>query len=410
MPNAECRMPRHWAFGIDMSELTDLLLDRIRRRGPVTAAEFMDTALYHAQRGYYNRAGRRSGRGGDFFTSVDVGPLFGELLAVQIAECLDLLASGLRPPASEEQAPRTRHQAPLDLIEAGAGNGRLARDVLDAVAAERPELYDLVRVRLVERSEAARAQQVETLGPHAARLAARDAALQEGVTGVVYANELLDAMPVHVVVMRGDELREIYVGERDGSLVEIEGAPSTPALQAYLNRAGVTLAPNGRAEINLAAEDWMAAAGRAIARGFLILVDYGHEAAELFSGSHAAGTLMTFARHRAGSSGADWLREPGARDITSHVDLTSVRAAAERAGFTALGITDQTYFLLGLGLTNRIGSGVASAFSRTNINRINQAKTLMMPGGLGSTHKVMIFGKAVGQPRLKGLSYRERVT
>jgi len=391
------------------SSLFALIREQIRAGGPLTAAAFIDLALYHSEFGYYSRAGRRSGRGGDFFTSVDVGPLFGELLAVQIAECFDCLSR-------DPQAPTPEPQAPIDLVEAGAGDGRLARDILNALERERPDLYARIRVRLVERSPEATLAQGETLGPHAQRLRRGDgsgtsnrAALPDGVVGVVYGNELMDAFPVHIVVMREGGLREIYVGEKDGALLEIEGAPSTPALQAYLDRVGITLAQGGRAEINLAAGDWIDAAARRIDRGFLVLIDYGHEAAELFSGSHATGTLMTFSSHRASSRAADWLHEPGERDITSHVDMTTVRMSAERAGLTTLGITDQTYFLLGLGLLERVGSSPSQTPHGAG-SRTNQAKTLMLPGGLGSTHKVMIFGKAVGRPALKGLSYRVRVT
>jgi SAM-dependent MidA family methyltransferase len=403
MPRAECRSERvfgirHSAFGTDVS-LKDIVLEQIHTDGPITAAAFIELALYHPEFGYYSRTGRRSGRGGDFYTSVDVGPLFGELLAVQIAECFDYLSA-------DHGAPGPKPQAPLDLVEAAAGDGRLARDVLDALERERPDLYQRTRMTLVERSGRATVAQAETLQHHARQLragprseSATRTELPGGAVGVVYANELLDALPVHVVLMRREGLKEIFVDDENGTLVEIEGAPSTPALQAYLDRGGIALEPGGRAEINLAADDWIVAAGQKIERGFLVLIDYGHEARELFSGSHATGTLTTFAGHRAASRTSEWLREPGEQDITSHVDLTAVRLAAEHVGFTTLGITDQTYFLLGLGLLEHAGA-----------HRTNQAKTLMLPGGLGSTHKVMIFGKGVGQPALKGLSYRVRVT
>jgi SAM-dependent MidA family methyltransferase len=393
----------HSAFSAQHSalrcnSLLSLVRDRIRTDGPITAAAFIELALYHPEHGYYTRAGRRSGRGGDFYTSVDVGPLFGELLAVQLAECFDCLSV-------DPQAPGPKPQAPLDLVEAAAGDGRLARDVLDALQRERPDLYERTRMTLVDRSGTAAAAQAETLQQHARRLredGRSDSSilteLPDCTAGVVYANELLDAFPVHVIVMRQEGLKEIFVADRNGMLVEIEGAPSTPALQAYLDRGGIDLQPGGRAEINLAADNWISAAGRKIDRGFLVLIDYGHEARELYSGSHATGTLTTFASHQAASRTSDWLRDPGERDITSHVDLTAVRLSAERAGFTTLGMTDQTYFLLGLGLLARAGE------------RTNQAKTLMLPGGLGSTHKVMIFSKGVGQPSLTGFSYRVRVT
>jgi SAM-dependent MidA family methyltransferase len=366
-----------------LRELLDFIRGEIETGGPITAARFIDLALYHPELGYYARAGRRSGRGGDFFTSVDVGPLFGEMLAVQIAECLDLLG------------------VPSTLVEAGAGNARLARDVFNALSRERPDLYSKTQLHLSERSGGARDEQRDVLGPHAARLTGSDDELPRGVTGVIYANELFDALPVHVVVMRRDGLREIFVTEKDGVLAEIEEPPSTPELHAYLERVGVRLQPGGRAEINLAADRWIAGASRALERGFLILIDYGHEADELYSGSHATGTLTTFAAHRAEDRAGAWLLDPGERDITAHVDLTSVRLAAERAGMTTLGITDQTYFLLGLGIADRLDP---------RSSRTGQAKTLLLPGGLGSTHKVMVFGKAIGRPSLKGLSYRVRVT
>jgi SAM-dependent MidA family methyltransferase len=363
--------------------LLDVIRTEIQTGGPITAARFIDLALYHPELGYYAGAGRRSGRGGDFFTSVDVGPLFGEMLAVQVAECLDLVG------------------VPSTLVEAGAGNARLARDVLDALARERPDLYSKTQLHLSERSAGARDEQRDVLGPHAARLTGSDDHLPRDLTGVIYANELVDALPVHVVVMRRDGLREIFVIEKDGVLAEIEQPPSTPELHAYLERVGIRLQPGGRAEINLAAERWISGVSGALERGFLILIDYGHEAAELYSGSHATGTLTTFAAHRAEDRAGAWLLDPGERDITSHVDLTSVRLAAERAGMTTLGITDQTYFLLGLGIADRLDQ---------RLSRTGQAKTLLLPGGLGSTHKVMIFGKAIGRPSLKGLSYRVRVT
>jgi SAM-dependent MidA family methyltransferase len=314
------------------------------------------------------------------------------MLAVQIAECFDLLGGG-RPESSAETA--------SDLIEAGAGNGRLARDVLDALSRERPDVHSRLRVHLTELSAPARAAHREMLGPHAAMLAGTSERLPRGLTGVLYANELLDALPVHVVVSRRDGLREVFVDEKGGLFVEIEALPSTPELEAYLDRAGIRLQAGGRAEISLAADRWIRDASSALNRGFLILIDYGHEATELYSGSHATGTLMTFAAHRAEGRAGAWLREPGQRDITSHVDLTSVRLAAEQSGLTTLGITDQTYFLLGLGMAERLD---------LDVRRTSQAKTLLLPGGLGSTHKVMIFGRSVGRPRLKGLSYRIRVT
>jgi SAM-dependent MidA family methyltransferase len=197
----------------------------------------------------------------------------------------------------------------------------------------------------------------------------------------------------------------VYVATRS-ALTTIEGPPSTPALQRYLDALDIQLEPGWRVEINLRAIDWIRDAARRLRRGFIILIDYGHEARELYSAGHSSGTLTTFAQHRsAGPESAggvpSWLRDPGEQDLTSHVDFTSVRAAAEAEGMTTIGFLDQTYFLLGL---------LPNAADPQSALRNPQSKTLMLPGGLGSTHKVLILGKGVGAPALQGCSFKVRVT
>ncbi|MBI1873808.1 MAG: SAM-dependent methyltransferase [Acidobacteria bacterium] len=375
-----------------------VIVDEIRRGGPVTVARFMELALYHPAHGYYARAARRSGRDGDFFTSVDVGRVFGELLAVQLGEMWRVLA--------------TDGSAVCDLVEAGAGNGQLAADVLDTAATRDPDFYDSISLCLVERSPAARAAQPGVLGTHGPKLTSSRSALPDRIDGILYANELLDAMPTHVVVMR-DRLREVYVDWDDHELVEREDVPSTCELEAYLERLSVALQPGWRAEINLQAADWVEDAAGRLDRGFLVLIDYGHHAQELYASPHSAGTLTTFRRHVTGTGYARdetcvWLEDPGSVDMTSHVDLTTVQRRAEAAGLETLAVLDQTYFLLGLGLADRLaqhgGDGVAALKARLAL------KTLMMPGGLGSVQKVMIFAKGVGRPRLRGCGDKVRVT
>ena len=382
-----------------------MIADIVRERGPITVAAFMELALYHPEFGYYARAARRSGRAGDFFTSVDVGPLFGELLAAQIAEMLGLVASG------------------FDVVEAGAGSGRLAADILRAIAQRHSDLFRRLQLSLVEASPAARAAQVETLRPVFDRPFNSSDVPPERIEGVVFANELLDAFPVHQVVMRTDGLKEVYVADGTSrsradfrradlsgppslpELTIVEGPPSTPALAAYLDRLHVQLEPGWRAEINLRAVEWVRDIARRLRRGFVLLIDYGHEAHDLYSASHSAGTLTTFTRHTSGTPAADdsvpaWLEHPGDQDITAHVDFTSVRAAAEGEGLTTIGFLDQTYFILGLLDTNRT----------LDFRERLALKTLLMPGGLGSTMKVLICGKDLGRPTLAGCSFRTRVT
>jgi SAM-dependent MidA family methyltransferase len=394
------------------------ILQRIRDRGPLTVADFMSLALYHPEHGYYTRAARRTGRNGDFFTSVDVGPIFGTLLARQFAEMWRLV----RGPESavRDSDPGLRIQeAAFDLVEAAASNGQLARDILDGVQANDPQFYAAIRLHLIESSPTARAAQRDMLGPHASKLVASSGRLPDTVHGVIYANELLDALPVHSVVMTEGGLREHYVDEREGRLVERVGRLSSEALARYLAAAGVTLQPGMRAEINLAALAWLTRACASLHHGFLVLIDYGHEARELYSPTHAGGTLMSFQRHvreygrtalearSSASSTPAWLEDPGNQDITSHVDLTSIRRTAEEMGCTTVGILDQTYFLLALGMSDLVDTNDSSLPA---VRRRLALKTLVMPGGLGSTHKVMVFAKGVDAPQLRGLTGMRRLT
>jgi len=404
-----------------MSHLRGLIADRIRTTGPMSLAEFMKLALYHPSYGYYARTSRRTGRAGDFFTSVDVGPVFGELLARQLAEMREIVRALDACPAAGSRQP-----AEFDLVEAGAGSGRLARDVLDAAAHHYPDLYGSLRLHLVEISPAACAAQVETLGHHASKLTSTTHSLPEAVSGVILANELLDALPTHAVVMSDDGLREVFVDldsvPGNATFVERELAPSTPELEHYLVRVGVRLEPGWRAEINLEAPAWIRRAAHSLRRGFLMLLDYGHDAAELYSGTHSAGTLTTFQRH-VSSDRAGLLQDPGEHDITAHVDLTTVTSVAEESGLVTLGRLDQTYFLLGLAGAEMLDDDVFNPSATLSVDgeprrTVNTAtlkkrlalKTLMVPGGLGSTLKVLIFAKDVGTPKLKGLSYRTRLT
>ena len=390
--------------------LPEVIRNRIGDRGPIPFATYATLALYHPILGYYARAGQRSGRAGDFYTSVDLGPLFGRLLGRQCAEMWRLLpVSGDGDGNGDGVGP-----AVFDMVEAAAGNGRLARDLLESAAAEDASFYDAIHLHLVERSAAARGGQRPTLGRHAPRLASSGSDLPSGIRGVVFANELLDALPPHVLCMTGAGLREVYVDvAKDGDGFIERLGPVSARAQEHVDRHRITLEPGWRAEVTPDAVDWVERAVASIDQGFLLLVDYGHEAQELYSATHAAGTLATYRAHRASVAGdrgpAPWLTDPGGCDITAHVDLTAVREAAERAGATTLGVMDQTYFLLGLGALEAV-DGAAEAGGVAALRNRLALKSLLVPGGLGSTHKVLIFGKGVGRPPLAGCAYSLRVT
>ena len=234
------------------------------------------------------------------------------------------------------------------------------------------------------------------------------------INGIVFANELLDALPVHPIVMTTAGLREVYVDldpSVTGQFAERLG-PVSSTVATHVERFDINLELGWRVEVSPATVQWVEHVASSLDRGFVVLIDYGHEASELYSPTHATGTLTTYHRHVVQTGDdpqpmtAPWLAEPGTADITAHVDLTAVRVAAETAGLETIGSLDQTYFLLGIGAGEWPDPGDSVAAIRRRL----ALKTLLLPGGLGSTHKVMIFGKNVGTPRLRGCSFSPRVT
>jgi len=365
------------------------MLARIREAAPLTVAAFTELALYDPDAGYYARAAQRSGKAGDFFTSVDVGALFGELLSELVVRAWRAVDGPTGPGG-------------FLLCEVGAGNGRLARDVLDGLARHAPEVYPHVWLALVERSARARAAQRESLDRHAGRLVWSGDALPGPFTGLLLANELLDAMPVHRVEMTPEGLREVYV-VADGEALALRPGPlSTPRLREYFEAIDVTLRPGATADVSLAALDWLADAAGLLHRGCIALIDYGHDASLLYGPGRATGTLRGYRRHAVTASHEGprgWLAAPGTQDLTADVDFTALRAVARREGLEVLADLDQTRFLVHLGLGERLASSTGTGVA--DVKRRLAAQALAGPEGLGGSHRVLLLGK--GTPAHRGL-------
>ena len=351
---------------------------RITEHGPITFAEFMEVALYHPGEGYYT-SGERVGATGDFYTSPSVHPAFGALLAVQLFQMWEILG----------------HPSPFTVAESGAGNGLLCRDIV-AAASGLPNGFgrSLRYVCLDLRSETG----CECGLPDVSRLAATGLPLR-GLVGCVLSNELLDAMPVHQVTVEQGRLQEIYVVQDGEKLTTQAGAPSTPLLAQRLDGLGVKLAEGQTAEVNLALGGWVAAAAQALERGFVLTVDYGRPAEELYSPTDRfRGTLTTFHHHLQTDRP---LEQIGQQDMSAQVDFTSLARVGQQAGLDFLGYDSQGSFLhhLGLGQLQRrpsIGPPRRAQSARVGM------RELAKPGGLGD-FKVMAQGKGVGTPELWGL-------
>ena len=227
--------------------LTDILLDRIRRDGPLTFAAFTEACLYHPEHGYYAR-GRPAEGAGDYYTSPDVGSVFARLLARQFREMWESIGKPQR----------------FQLVECGAGRGRLAAQLRAAVAEREPEFGRTLDLTLIEASAALRVQAEAVVREFSPHICIQES-LPSSVTGCIFSNELLDALPVHRVVQREHGLREIYVTATQGELREQEGDLSSPQIARYLERYGAPLEEGQFAEVNLAALDvagWRRNCGR----------------------------------------------------------------------------------------------------------------------------------------------------
>jgi SAM-dependent MidA family methyltransferase len=369
----------------DVTPLGALLAEQIREHGPSTFADYMEACLYHLQCGYYATTGRQPRC--DYFTSVDVGPLFGRLLARQFEEMWIQLG---RPD-------------PCWLVEAGAGTGTLAKCVLNFTAESFPYFYAALRYIAVELSEARRAVQTSLLREHtrAGRFSSAADLPAEIAVGCIFSNELLDAMPVHRVVQECGELRELYVAADAGRFRDQVGPLSSPRIAEYFAEQGIVLHEGQQAEAGLAACDWIRDAGKRLRRGFVLTIDYGREARELYDERHMRGTLLAYERHRASE---EFYRAPGEQDLTAHVNFTALELWGKRSGLIRTGLTTQSNFLLALARSSKFGDVETAGASEQEKTRTRLLfKTLIHPEGMGETFQVFIQHKGVDSPRLSGL-------
>ena len=335
--------------------------------------------MYWPRGGYY-ASGDRIGAEGDYFTSPLVHPIFGALVAVQLYQMWQVMGS----PGS------------FTVVEPGAGDGLLCRDILSYAEDFPGGFRDALSYVCIDRRVAAGHQRDLK---HAHRIVA-DTLPVNVVDGCILSNELLDAFPVHQVVMEEGSLREVYVVREEGTLTTRTGEPSTPALAGRLDDLDVTLSDGQTAEINLALEGWVDDAGSALSRGFVLTVDYGRTAKELYSAQDRfRGTLTTFYRHVQTDSP---LQRIGRQDITSQVDFTSVVRLGRRAGLDFLDITDQRSFLGNLGAEDLLGRLRNVIADRTEFTANRRGiLELVDSSGLGG-FKVLAQGKNVETTGLWG--------
>ena len=379
-------------------DLYQHLCDRLQQTetGQIPFAEFMETALYHPQWGYYASTAKQIGPKGDFVTSPHMGPDFGELLGEQLRELWRHLGKPDR----------------YDLVEMGAGQGLLAKDILGYLRREDPHCFATVHYTIIETATALRAFQQQFLNPQfpellgdkiGDRLQWRDLddLPENSITGCFFSNELVDAFPVHRVSVQNGELLENYVtlppqGDREtphpeAPFVNQWGPPSTPAIAHYFQRLNIDLTqppyPDGYiTEVNLAAPQWLEKVAIALRHGYILTIDYGYTAQRYYQPARTEGTLQCYTQH---AHHNDPYVNLGYQDLTAHVDFTTLEQVGNSLGLTNVGFTQQALFLMSLGLGDRLSGLATDDYPTGNqlqtlLRRRDSLQRLIDPLGLGN--------------------------
>jgi len=359
--------------------LTKRLRERIEREGSITFHDWMQAALYDEREGYYCRRDKiRQGRAGDYRTAPETSPLFGGAFAHYFMKSYFDLGAPER----------------WTIVDVGSGAGDFARDVLSGLRRNFPKIFAATRYVIDEISAGAQSQILTKIAEFKDRvLFHRLDEIDESLPcAIIFSNELVDAFPVHRVIGRDGNLKELCVGLSEADdFVWVESEASSRVLE-YCERIQLRLAEGQIYEINLAAEDFVRRASSLTERGLLITVDYGAERDDLINDPNRfKGTLRTFHRHQLGD---DALSRPGEQDLTTTVDWTQMIEAGEQNGLEALRLERLDQFLLSQGALEEMQTAAATISNQADLFNFNAgARELIMPTGMAASFQVLVQRK-----------------
>lgn len=378
----------------DAAAISETLVRRIHSEinaggGALPFSRYMELCLYAPGLGYYSAGQRKFGAGGDFVTAPEISSLFGRCVARSCAAVL--------------------RQTGGDILEFGAGSGRLAVDLLgelDALGCLPRQYF------ILERSAELQQRQRQLLQRELPQLCGRVVWLESlppaGFRGVMLANEVLDAMAVERFHWNGTRASQYFVVQGAAGFEWQLRAVESPDLQAAIDSlvSACRLPAGYVSEINLSLESWLQGVAGRLAAGLLLLVDYGYERSGYYHPQRSGGTLMCHYRQRAHDDPFLW---PGLQDITAHVDFTAVAEAATAAGLAVSGYTTQSWYLLDCGIETLL-QDAGPTDSVAYLQQAQQAKTLMLPGEMGERFKSICLTRGLGQPlpgfRMQDFRYR----
>ena len=361
----------------DGTAAENAIRQRIRQQGNITFAEFMQTALYHPFDGYYTSE-KPFGAAGDYYTSPAVHPAFGALLALQLYGMWRCLGK----------------PSEFTVVEMGAGNGILAKDITSFATQLPARFTESLTYICVDRYALCPSEEASNSAASRVEWLRAETVPLSGVVGCFLSNELVDAFPVHRFQIADEKIQEIFVTlNGDGEFVEVLDKPSVPHIEERLGQLGFPLVDGNQGEISLQLKPWLNDIARALIRGFVITIDYGYEAEELYSARRRFGTLQTYYRHTEGSSP---FQRIGKQDLTAHVDFSLLQAEGKAAGLNLVAYTTQAELLTGLGVRDMMEQMRSANISRHERRaNIVGMRELLKPDGLGG-FKALIQEKATG--------------
>jgi len=378
----------------ELKQLSHSLSTRIRSSfdedGMMPFSRYMEMVLYEPGLGYYSAGLHKLGESGDFVTAPELGSLFAACLAGQVEEIAGLLGS-------------------YDLLEVGAGTGKLAADLLRHLPTDKlPERY-LVLERSADLRQVQQAYIQASVPDLADRVHWLDRPPADRWQGVLIANEVLDALTVERFRIGENGIEQLCVSAKNGRF-GWSGRTASEKLQQAVTHltvaSGCEMRTGYRSEINLQLAEWLDTVSRQMARGLALFIDYGYPRAEYYSPQRTDGTVMCHYRHRAHDDVFFW---PGLQDITAWVDFTALAEAADRAGLEVEGYTSQAMFLIGCGLDELLSARAPLAGEDTTALGA-QARELTLPGLMGEKFQVMGLGRGLESGlrgfRLQDLRYR----
>jgi len=369
-----------------MNKITKELHKLIDQNGPISFKNFMEMALYYPFHGYYRKDVFPGGGSGDFVTSPHTNEIFGALIAKQLLQMKDILETDS-----------------FDVIEMGAGAGYMALDILNFL--EKTGNDKFFRYIIVEPFENNVLIQKEILKDFVENIEWISGLSElSGIKGCFLSNELVDAFPVHLVEKENGLWKELFLEKSGNGFKEVLLDIKNGELKWYCEKWLKDLPDGYRTEVNLGIKNWITEISKALDRGFVITIDYGHIRNEYFHPSRNRGTLLSYFRQQVSE---DIYADPGNRDITAHVNFSDIDYWGKKASLKTIGYTSQSFFLAGQDIEeviNILDNGKVDPFSPRN----SALKSLLLPQGMGDSHKVLVQSKGIDKVDLNGFKFTNK--